>query len=146
MPKEEEKQALITSELNVFFNESGDIIMGGGLHIKYAIPGTPTVETINMAVHRVKEWAAQHTPNVDLKSPETPQEDAEGPSADEGAPQGYVRLADGRNAPRCPKHNRVPKVSRNPSTIICTQKVGDGWCNWRATQEDDGSWRVWESD
>jgi len=47
---------LITSELNIFFNQQGEIVMGGGLHIKLIISGTPTTETIQSLVDRVREW------------------------------------------------------------------------------------------
>lgn len=136
----EKKPSLVTSELNIFFDQNGVIGMGGGLHMKLMIPGTPTVETITALVQRVREWG------VEQNGAQPPEDTTVAPLSDEEGGVTLYSVAGGRQVPGCPKHKRAPKVSKNPNTVMCTAKVGQGWCLWRASYDDEHDiWEEWES-
>lgn len=99
---------LTTSELNIFFNEAGEITMGGGLHMKVILPGTPTVKTIQALVDRVHEYRDSQPeeehwlPETESESVQPPQDEQERAPTEPPAQQGN-RPRGGATEPQCKK-------------------------------------------
>jgi hypothetical protein len=148
-----EEKKVVTSELNIFFNERGEIGMGGGLHIKLLVPGTPTVETIQALVDRVHEWGVGQEPV------ETGQDKAETPPRDDSAldlhcPRTGVWAAAKGNWPEGLKpdwkHND-PRMNKQ-GIWYCPTPVGKDkvtgqliWCTWRARELEDGTYQEFDA-
>ena len=98
---EEEKPYPISSELNVFFDPDGVIMMGGGLHMKIILPGTPTLETLDALVERIDKWRERRAKTRPVqKATEIPQQQAEFPPAEQPAQEGN-RPPGGATAAQC---------------------------------------------
>ena len=98
------EKELTTSELNIFFDEQGNVVMGGGLHIKLIIPGTPTVAAIQTLVDRVHEYGAKQ-PEADHWPQETaePPQDERDTAPTEPPVQSGNRPRGGATEPQCKK-------------------------------------------
>jgi len=163
-----EDKNLVTSELNIFFNEWGEIGMGGGMHIKLILPGQPTLATLDAIVHRLNEWAKTRQAAKNTETTEPPwtqprQETQDTTSRDTPAHSDIPGL------PHCPrtgiwasakgrypegfkadwKHND-PKVNTQ-GQFYCPTPVGKDkatgqliWCTWRARELDDGTYEEYE--
>ena len=157
-------EPVTTFELNCFFNEKGEIVMGGGLHVKLCGPGTPTVATIQSLVDRVHEWGVEQLgPEYTegdsafgrkLKATETPQDKAE--TRDDSAlhcPRKGVWASARGQYPEgfreTWRHNS-PKVNKS-GVLYCPTPIGKDkatdkllWCTWRAKEGPNGSYEEFD--
>ena len=120
-------EPLITSELNIFFDEEGLITMGGGLHMKVILPGTATVKTIQALVNRVHEYRDSQPEPAD-----TPQDEQEAASAPQPAMQGN-RPRGGATEAQCKKILAV--CHRLADKIVIQAIEGYPGVEWRLNDE-----------
>lgn len=143
---------LTTSELNIFFNESGEITMGGGLHMKVILSGAPTVKIIQALVDRIHEYR---------DSQPEPDETAQ-------AARGQAPKPEEEDSPRCQakgvwapakgnykegfrkdwRHN-APRMNKK-GELYCPTPINKdedelAWCGWRAVEREDGTWEEWDA-
>lgn len=153
-------EPVTTFELNCFFDESGTIKMGGGLHVKLCGPGTPTVETIQALVDRVHEWGVEHPEYEEGDSAfgrrpsETFQDKARDDSAlDLHCPRKGVWAAAKGNWPEGLKpdwkHNDARMNKQGVwycPTPVAKDKATDKliWCTWRARELPDGTYEEFD--
>jgi len=144
---------LVTSEMSIFFDETGHICMGGGLHIKLVLPGQPTVATIQALVDRVHAWRDQLEPlETSPEAQERPSKPGEIPGLPHCPRVGVWASARGNYKEGFKpewKHND-PKVNTQ-GQFYCPTPIGKDkatgqliWCTWRARELDDGTYEEYE--
>jgi len=139
------EEAIITSELSVTFAPDGTIGSGGGVHIRMAFEGTPTVEVIKDLLARVAEATAEREGNGQVEG----EQGVAVPSRPAPAATWHQPARRPSQAPRRPAASKAeePEIKCPKKGVYVTKKGGKyppgfypNWHHNDVRMATDGHW------